>query len=79
MYCLLIWKIKKKQSEKKHLIAGKSAGSDMEASERRMVVVVKRLIIVLLICYVPYLAYKQYAYAIITNRQDRKIHIEVIV
>ena len=77
MYGILIWKIKKKRSEKKHLVKGKSEGSDREASERRMVVVVQRLIVVLLICYVPYLVYKQYAYGIITNRPDHKMYIEV--
>ena len=77
MYGILIWKIKKKRSEKKHLVKEKITGSEREASERRMVVVVQRLIVVLLICYVPYLVYKQYAYGVITNRPDHKMYIEV--
>ena len=77
MYCILIWKIKTKETEKKHIIGGKSLISDRESSEKRMVAVVRRLIIVLLICYVPYLVYKEYAYGIITKRPDHKLYIEV--
>ena len=77
MYCILIWKIKSKQSEKKRITGGKSLISEKESSEERMVAVVRRLIIVLLICYVLYLVYKEYAYGIITNRPDHKLYIEV--
>ena len=66
MWGLLIWTAKSKDSQDKFQGQNSSVINTM-SSDRIMGVIVQRLVIILLICYLPYLCWRQYFYGMSTK------------
>jgi hypothetical protein len=62
MYALLIWTLRKKEthSNEDYGIIGGAADSITESINKKMTLLVKRLVAILLICYVPFIVWREY-------------------
>ena len=67
MYAVLVWTFRCKRNTKNDDSFPKKITYE-DISSRRKINLVERIVIVLLVCYVPYLAWKQYFYMVITER-----------
>ena len=73
MNALLIWTVKRRQREKLASlapVATKSTNAISESMSRRMTTLVQKLVVFLLLCYVPYLTWAHYFYAVMIQRKD---------
>ena len=76
MWGSLVWKARSNRNSNKfqrHNIGSRNSGS----IEQRMGAIVRRLVILLLICYLPYLAWKQYFYGVVIKRCTNKLTYKV--
>ena len=73
MNALLIWTVKRRQKERLASlapVATKSTNAISESMSRRMTTLVQKLVAYLLLCYIPYLTWAHYFYAVMIQRQD---------
>ena len=75
MYTLLIWTLKKKKREIKDI----RRSMEQDTINKKMTLLVQRVVLVLIICYVPFLGWRQYYYEVVIKRMDpRLFDVEVI-
>ena len=85
MWGILIWTAKVKQAEDRNnrpstpnaIIHSISRSASYERNNQRAAVIMQSLVIVLLICYIPYLAWKHYIYVIVVSRTFAKFSRKV--
>ena len=74
MWCMLMWVAKKKQVNDRQSYHRQSCDNSNPGSyDKRSAVIVRRLVIILLVCYLPYLAWKEYFYGIIFQRSCNEL------
>ena len=69
MYTLLIWTLEKKKRQ----IKDSRISMKQESINKKMTLLVQRVVLVLIICYVPFLAWRQYYYEIVIKRFDPRL------
>ena len=70
MYALIYWTIKKKSRAAKDTLEG-TENCPLDLDSMKMTLLVTRVLLVLLVCYTPYVIWKEYYYGIgIANPED---------
>ena len=80
MWCMLMWVANNKQVNDRQSFQRQSGGnSNPGLYDRRCAVIVRRLVIILLICYLPFLIWKQYFYGVVFQRPCNELTPKVIL
>ena len=74
----LLMKVAKDRRMKDNHVLSTEFLSIEESNHRRMVKIVHRLVIALLICYIPFLFWKQYFYSIVLKRTPNPNYTEAV-